>query len=317
MKLGLRKKKLVLTALTGALVMFLICSIIAYFGYNKLHEKELALKDQYELELKELEHVAAQNMQAYALNVDVKRGDHITSDMLTEVFVPDGAFAINSLTPLQLDMEKYYARTDYLANTQLTEALVYKEEMVTDDLRALEYGFIHLPSKLKSADYVDIRIQFPNGEDYIIMAKKKVEDVQGVTLWMNNDEGEILSMSSAMVDAFLHEGKIYATTYVDGTMQESLQMTYPVNEAVRSLIISSPNIVNRAKLHLEKQNRAILESNLSLFDAENAKKVRETESQYDSVKSMEDKERALIEQNSTNGYETELVNPDFAEGTDN
>lgn len=316
MKLGLRTKKLVLTALAGALVMFLICCGIAYFGYNKLNDKQLALKDQYEQKVIELEAVAAENMESFALNVDVDRGDQITADMLDPVYVPDKAFPINTLTKIQVEMDNYFAKADFKANTPLNESLVYKEEMVTDDLRASEYGFIHLPSRLQPEDYIDVRIQFPNGEDFIIWTKKKVVDVQGVTLWLNNDEGELLSMSSAMVDAFLNEGKIYATTYVDGTMQEPLEMTYPVNAEVHSLINSSPNIVDRAKLYLEKERRAILESNLSLFGDEQSKKVRTTESEYESIKTMEDKERELIQQNATNGYETELVNPDLGEGAD-
>ena len=299
--------------LIGAGSMLVISGVGGYFAYNKVQENELALKQSYQERVQELEAIADQSNMAYSLNVNVKRGDKITSDMLSLVYLPDSATAINTLQNFQFDTTDYYARTDMSANTVMVDSLVYVDEDLKDDVREVEYAAIELPSRLGKDDFVDVRIQFPNGEDYIVFAKKRVKDVQGVTLWLENDEAEILSMGSAMVDAFLQEGKLYAIRYVDGEMQEKSEITYPVNAHVLDLIRSSPNIVNIAKLNLEKQNRAALENNLRELDQEQAKRVREKENEYDTIKAQEDKERKLIEMNQSTVYDAEVVNDNIGE----
>lgn len=314
MGIRLRSKHLIKAGLVGAGITLVLSASGGYIAYNKVQENEIALKEKYLAEVEELSLVAEQSNIQYSLKANVKRGDPITKDMLTEVYLPDAATAINALQDFQFDTSKYFARTDMPANTVMTESLLYMEEHLEDDVRATEYATIELPSKLKVNDYVDVRIQFPNGEDYIVFSKKKVVDVQGVTLWLENDEAEILSMSSALVDAFLQEGKLYAITYVDGEMQEKSEITYPVNAAVRDLISRDPNIVNIAKLNLETQNRASLENNLRALDQSVAEKVRQKENEFDTVKKQEDKERQLIEMNQSPNYEnTEIVNDSIEE----
>lgn len=308
MGIRLRTKNLIKAGLVGAGATLLVSASGGYIAYNKVQENEIALKEKYQAQVHELELIAEQSNIQYSLKENVKRGDPITKDMLTAVYLPDAATAINALQDFQFETTKYFARTDMTANTVMIESLVYQEEHLENDVRETEFATIQLPSKLKINDFIDVRIQFPNGEDYIIFAKKKVVDVQGVTVWLENDEAEILSMSSALVDAFLQEGKLYAVTYVDGEMQQKSEITYPVNAAVRDLITRNPNIVNIAKLNLETQNRASLENNLRALDQSVAEKVRQKESEYENVKKQEDKERDLIEVNKSVNYDTEIVN---------
>lgn len=102
-------------------------------------------------------------------------------------------------------------------NTTLTEEmLVAPEEEVTDDLRLEEFAMITLPSDTVSGEYVDVRIQFPTGEDFSVLIGKKVEKYTDNTVYLKLTEEDILSMGSAIVEAYLYEGtRIYATKYVD------------------------------------------------------------------------------------------------------
>lgn len=314
MQIRPRTKKFIYAGLIGAAIMLLIAGVAGYFWYTHTQEKQLAQKKQYQERMEELSRIAEEKNMGYSLNTNVKRGERITEDMLEPVYLADAASPINMLEDFQFEVNRYYARADLSENTVIIDSLVYINDNVQDDIRSTEYAVVELPTKLKKDDYVDVRIQFPNGEDYIIFSKKKVMDVSGVTLWLENDEGEILSMSSAMVDAFLNEGKLYALPYVDGEMQQASEITYPVNKAVLDLINRSPNIVNTAKLNLEKQNRASLENNLRELDAQQAEKVRQKESEYDAVKKQEDQERALIEANESTIYDSEIVNDDIGGG---
>lgn len=314
MQIRPRTKKFIYAGLIGAAIMLLIAGVAGYFWYTHTQEKQLAQKKQYQERMEELSRIAEEKNMGYSLNTNVKRGERITEDMLEPVYLADAASPINMLEDFQFEVNRYYARADLSENTVIIDSLVYINDNVQDDIRSTEYAVVELPTKLKKDDYVDVRIQFPNGEDYIVFSKKKVMDVSGVTLWLENDEGEILSMSSAMVDAFLNEGKLYALPYVDGEMQHASEITYPVNKAVLDLINRSPNIVNTAKLNLEKQNRASLENNLRELDAQQAEKVRQKESEYDAVKKQEDQERALIEANESTIYDSEIVNDDIGGG---
>lgn len=303
MAIRLRTKKLIYSAAAGAAGMLLICSSGGYFFYQKAEEREIALKHKYQEQVKELELVAVQNETAFALLNDVKKGEKITEDMLQKVHLPKAA-AANDLFNIMLYDEKtnsFYTKTDLPAHTVLTHSLLYQDEMITTDVREGEYAFIQLPTTIKKDQYVDVRIQFPSGDDYILLSKKRVKDVQGITVWLDMDEGEILSMSSAMVDAYIEGGKIYAMAYVDEHMQDPSQMTYPVKTNVKELIQASPNIVNLAKLNLETQNRARLEQALKNTDTSQREAVRNGDLQTeDNVQTDKEKRSAEERVNALN-----------------
>lgn len=126
---------------------------------------------------------------------------------------------------------------------------------LTDDIRLHNYSYIRLTDKIEKGDYVDIRISFANGADFVLLSKKKVADIRygqeenGVlsTLWMYVSEEEILRLSSAAVDAYINEGcSIYAIRYAKAS-QKQAYVNYPVNEVVRQLMDSDPNIVKKAE----------------------------------------------------------------------
>ena len=58
-------------------------------------------------------------------------------------------------------------------------------------------------------------VQFPSGQDYIILSKKKIDRLQYPAFWTTLSEQEILLLSSALVDAYLHNATLYALTYVE------------------------------------------------------------------------------------------------------
>ncbi|MEK5071638.1 hypothetical protein [Sporosarcina sp. FSL K6-1508] len=314
MNIRLRTKKLIWAGIIGASITLVLAVIGGYFYYTKTQERELALKEQYRAELAVLNETALLNEEGYALKQEVERGDPITEDMLEKVTLVAAAKSEDTLDIIEVKTLDYYAKTDMQAKTVLVESMVYEEEALGGDIREVEYSFIDLPTKLKKEDYVDVRIQFPNGDDYVLLSKKKVKDTLGLTLWANLDEGELLTMSSAIVDAFIEEAKIYALPYVDGPMQPASQMTYPVKKNVMELITDSPNLVNIAKLNLEKQNRDRLEASLVEMNQEQRQKLRQREAESDTQRKQNDQEREL---NAMNQYlepeQADLIEEQFKE----
>ena len=151
------------------------------------------------------------------------------------------------------------ARVDMNRNTVITpELVVQSNEIVTDDTRIEEYNMLVLPVDLLTDDYIDVRLMTPNGQNFIVISKARVEVPTNAdstyiadTIHINLREDEILAMSSAIVEAYgLKGSKLYVTKYADPAMQEAASPTYTPNAAVTAQIQSNPNIVELAKEEL-------------------------------------------------------------------
>lgn len=144
---------------------------------------------------------------------------------------------------------KYVAKTDLTKGTTLTSSMIQESERrLTADLRLQELNMLQLPSDLKEGQYVDLRIVMPTGQDYIIVPKKKVIKTSETTMWVEMNEEEILSMSNAIVEAYIIKGaNLYATRYAEPGMQEEATPTYPVSKDVVAAIEVDPNITDVAR----------------------------------------------------------------------
>lgn len=148
---------------------------------------------------------------------------------------------------------------DAAEGTKLSGEAVYEGEPVSRDMRIHKYTCIKLTERMKKGDYIDVRISFANGADFVLLSKKQIQDIQlpeaegnsESILWLNVSEEEILRLSSAVVDAFLNDGcSIYAVQYIQGG-QEAAVINYKVNDVVSQLIEDDPNIVKKAENVLE------------------------------------------------------------------
>lgn len=155
---------------------------------------------------------------------------------------------------LELNTVPLVAKVNMRKNTVITTELLSKiDTALQDDIRKQEYNMFILPMDLVSGDYVDIRLQLPSGQDFIVVSKKEVEvpNIAGIdsedTIWVNLSEDEILHMSCAIVEAYQINGsKLYVTKYTEPGMQEAATPTYPLNERTTTLLRSDPNVLERA-----------------------------------------------------------------------
>ena len=147
------------------------------------------------------------------------------------------------------------AKVDMNKNTIITkDMIVQSNAVVTDDVRVEEYNMISLPADLATDDYIDIRIMFPNGENFIVVSKRQVDipkNDDGTyisdTIRVQLNEEEILAMSSAIVEAYGVNGtKIYANKYAEPGIQSPALPTYTPNSAVTALIEADANILDKA-----------------------------------------------------------------------
>ena len=140
-----------------------------------------------------------------------------------------------------------------MGNLVENEMASNEEYLVEDDWRIHGFSYIKLTGQLRVGDYVDVRISFADGGDFVLLSKKQIQGLaplQGEgtnALWLIVSEEEILRLSSAVVDAYLNEGcYIYAIQYISDTQKEAV-VNYVVSDTVKQLMDENPNIVKRAE----------------------------------------------------------------------
>lgn len=231
--------------LLGAIIGLLIGAVIIVPLFMQLNKLQQEKKKQQEA-----------SIMVYVLTSDIKSGTNIDISNLLQKqvakdMVPSDAVTSDAIT------ENTIAKVDITKGTVLAKALIEDEEQkTTADVREQQYNMIVLPQYLQIDDYVDIRLTLPTGQDYIVVPKKRIKDATEDTIWINMAEEEILTMSNAIVEAYIMKGsKLYATKYVEPGLQTTATTTYPVNKEVLELINVDPNIVETAKQKLGNRYR--------------------------------------------------------------
>lgn len=206
-----------------------------------------------------------------------------TDDLVKGTVIEEGVNVELQENVTALPAEFYIAEED-LGKTLLVDVSAYEpvmasmvtSEIVTNDTREYEVGIASLMIDQRVNDYVDIRIMFPNGEDYIVCSKLKVKklSLENSIFYTNLNENEILTLASATIDAYTITGtKIYITRYVEENLQEEAVPNYPVRTDILSLIATDPNILEIAQQTLNNSARQALEDKLVGLSAEQLKSI--------------------------------------------
>lgn len=247
-----RRKKKYYVQLVSRVVLIVVCGLLC-FGIGVL-----LMKVNYKK--------VSQEQRTYLclLKHDVEAGSVLKESDVREVSVLSEE---EEIAPMQ--MEKCVGKqvkTSLRKGTIISEDLICKENATLERVRKISYEYIKNTDALSKGNFVDVRISFPNGADFILLSKKEVLQVKqrdnGVSqeLWMSLTEEEILRMSSGVVDAYLFDGAyIYATLYLNEMQEESI-VNYPVNEVVEELIQKDPNIISIA------QNQKTLELRSKIYE---------------------------------------------------
>lgn len=282
--------------LLGMLVMLIIAAIVIALLFMQLINLK---KEQDALEAaKRVVYVVSEDIssgsgvQISAIEGDTSRIPNIQQEEADGAVVPENVatssdfYSDEGLTQPRSDI---VAKIDLKAGTILTkDMLTTSSEQVTNDLRRQEYNMLSLPTDLVDGDFVDVRIRFGNGQDYIVVAKKQVTipEIAGApaegVITINLSEDETISMSSAIIETYqLSTAEMYVTRYTDPGMQVAATPTYPVNAEALNLMDSNPNIVEEAKAAIaNRYNRTLRENfingQINSVDAEDRQSNLET-----------------------------------------
>lgn len=206
----------------------------------------------------------------FVLTRDVTAGEELTADMFKaqRVQSTEDLSAAQSVT--KEDLVGRRLKVSLTKGAALSRDVVYEGPAVADDERKVELWEPQLPETLKENEYVDIRVVFPNGEDYLVVGHKRVyrlirDEEEVLALQLRLSEEELLRYQAACVDTKTYQDtRLYAVQYT-GEFQPAAQAYYPVNRAVFELLQWDPNIVELFVVESEQERRALLESNLEHF----------------------------------------------------
>lgn len=133
------------------------------------------------------------------------------------------------------------------------------DEAYEESQRECTFTEISLPDTLKSGDMVDVRIQYPNGENYCVLEGKKLQRSETNSLESRFllSEQEQLYISSALYDQTFYTGtKLYAVRYVTIPLQTETDMKYiPALDVLQQLSQTEKHDKNQVQLReaLEKR----------------------------------------------------------------
>lgn len=198
----------------------------------------------------------------YITTKDIATGEVLTKDSVEAKYV----FATQPQDTYmdERDIGKVVL-VDIKSQTQVLKSMI-TDTVVDDDIREAEYNSILISSNMLENDVVDVRIAYPNGEEYVVLSKKILKGYTGDTadcfFWMT--EEEIIRMRCAVVDAILYTGSfLYTTKYIEPNLQEASVVTYTPSVEAVELIQKNPNIVETATNELSVLVRQALENRLA------------------------------------------------------
>ncbi len=227
----------------GALVV--VALLVKIKGINEAKEALEALQKQV--------YVASADLtsgQEVTLNEDFSMGTvqtvvptdaMITADDFSELVEEDGEeFEV---------AKKVYMKIDVPAGTIITKDMIETDDdKLEDSQRIQEFNMINLPSQLKNGEYIDVRVTYPNGQDFIVLSKKKVIGTNATSVWLKLNELELSILNNAIVESYMAIGaKLYAIEYVEPGLQKEATPTYVASQEAMNLINKNPNILQDLK----------------------------------------------------------------------
>lgn len=195
------------------------------------------------------------------------KGLTVLESDLEKIKIPESCVQSNYILDKYDVIGKFY-KVDLNNGTPLTKDMFMDSEL-DNTTRELDLTADVFPVGVKVGDYLDLRLLYPKGEDYIVLSHLRVNEINGDTIKCALDEQQILFYDSATVENFLNKSKgsmTYFAKYTEPGIQEPAKITYSVPQSIMNLLESNPNIVK--DINNGSVNRDVIDSNSSAIDDE-------------------------------------------------
>lgn len=231
------------------IVILLILAILGGAGYGIWY-----FYDKYQNEVYVNSTLQAQNAQVqaqldaigamttcYEVSTKSYAGTKVNTLQLIPVSVPVSTLADTSITDPSQITDKYF-KVNVNPGTILSTDM-FMDEDTTELKFTREISFDSLPVTTKPGDYMDLRILYANGEEYVIFNKKRLERVFNttVTIYLSEEENAILNAALSDYSIYNKCCVIYMLKYLEPGIDDSIAF-YPVQHDQENMIKFNPNI---------------------------------------------------------------------------
>ncbi|ALS25011.1 SAF domain-containing protein [Paenibacillus naphthalenovorans] len=290
------RKALIITAIAISVCLLVAAVIYSLKKQSEQEQNQQQMKEHYERQIKELKTIEEQSRRnVWTVARTIPAGGTVTAEDLQSVPMPASLVPSGMITEREAAIGKS-AKIELQPGTPLMPSMLYESTPIPKDLRVQEFHVIQLPSNLQKGQYIDVRINFPTGEDYVLLAKKKARELSGTVIWLEMNEKDILQTSSAIIDAYLQGARLYALPYIEPGLQEAAAVNYPANPKVLDLMEHDPNLLEKATTELARQLRTTLDDNLKAMSESD--KLRVTSGSV-TVQQQLQNERIVTQQGNT------------------
>lgn len=249
------KKKLIIV---GVILGFVLCGVATFFITNYFHNKETEQLTSQIATLNANLDAIGPIVTCYTVQSATFPGQEITEDLIVEQSIPS-SFKNDSFASME-DLVGLYSKVAITPGTPITKDMVMEEEVI-DSLREVDISGNRWPIGLKEGDYVDLRITYPRGEDFIVLSHKRVMSITEQTLKVHMTEEEQQLYQAALVDYYLSRGygsDLYLTKYVEPGIQNEATVYYSVPSNIEAVCRKDPNIVDLAQVTVENTLRDMI-----------------------------------------------------------
>lgn len=266
--------KMLVSGLVMASIVAIALLIVVILGRNSIKK--------YEQQITSLKSdIDSSQKYVYVASSDIGAGDAIKQD--ENVIKQQIASGIDAGLYISDEdfVEDVIALVDIPSGQPIMKNMLTNED-ISPGVMETEINVATLLVDSKTNDYVDVRIAFADGSDYIVLSKKQMKNlIYNTSTWYTDlNEQEILTLTNAVTDAYSNTGTyIYLTRYTNPQIQAANQCTYPVNGIVHDIVTGAgatvdPNIDKESATYLAMTQtlnllaRQRLEDKLSMLTPE-------------------------------------------------
>lgn len=243
----------------AAVVLAAEAGALTYVNNNKI--------DTYKSTVADLQQQITSNARSvYVAQTDIKAGEQLVDGK--NIAASDIQSSTDQSLFMAADQIGQVAQIDINMGTPITTNMI-EETVIEKDTRIVDVDTVLLASTDATNDMVDIRILFPDGTDYIVLAKQELRNVNGSSFQLYLNEGQLLTLRSAVVDAADLGATLYTTKYIQRNLQDAAEAFYPVRPATLDIFNSNtdPNISDKfyaeAEATMSARVRAALEARMA------------------------------------------------------
>lgn len=249
---------------TGLAIVIVLCIVVVLTVNSKtsLYRDQVSERDVIIATLTQQWEDLGPSTQGLVLIKEVSGGQEIRPDNWQEYFAvvnyPE-KLNLKVATPAMFTENKYI-RAGMSVGTVLTADDVL-DARLDDSQRYYDVILDEYPVGMLPDKYVDIRVRFPFGQDFIALPHKKVEELNGSVIKLVLSEQEIYTYNSMLTDKVLYQAQLYAVEYLDTGAQQAADSFYPLNYNMQELLLKNPNALDIVRSEM-KLARELLESEM-------------------------------------------------------